>query len=134
MAAQAFAQLNQAESYHTHDGNGSKQPLCTFQLEAFRPQPCLDRLMIFLNYPAGGILQRTFACLREVDHISIAQQYPFQPVRRVWGGDFPNTHGGTWDGGLAAPPTSWTPGSTQRHCGGTHAQVRRARRVVRPLA
>ena len=29
MHAQAFAQLNQAEGHHTHDGDGGKQPLRT---------------------------------------------------------------------------------------------------------
>src|SRR5678815_4816245 len=111
MPAQAFAQLNQAESHHTHDGNGRKQPRRTFQLEAFRPKPCLDRLMIFLNHPACGILQCTFARLREVSHLGIAQQDPFQPVRSVWSSDFPDTHGGAGDGGLTAPPISWTPGT-----------------------
>src|SRR5215475_16125354 len=106
MPTQAFTQLNQAESHYTHDGNSRKQSLRAFQLEAFRSQPCLDRLMIFLNYPACGVLQRTCARLHEVDHISIAQQNPFQPVRNVWGGDFPDAHGGAWDGGLAAPPIS----------------------------
>src|SRR5215467_10732631 len=111
-----------------------KQSLRAFPLEAFRSQPCLDRLMIFLHYPTCGVLQRTCARLHEVDPISIAQQNPFQPVRNVWGGAFPDAHGGAWAGGLAAPPISGTPGSTQRHCGSTYAQVRRACRVCRPLA
>src|SRR4029453_15293892 len=134
MPAQAFAQLNQAQSHHTHDRDGGKQPLGTLPLQSFRPQPCLDRLMIFLNHPACGILQSTFTRLREVYYFGITQQDPFQLVLSVWSSDLPDAHGAALDRGIFTPPISWTPGSTQRHGGGTHAQVHRARGVLRPLA
>jgi hypothetical protein len=128
-----FAQRNQAEGHHTHDSNGGKQPRCTLQLESFRAQPRLDRLVIFLNDPACGLLQYTGTRLREVYDVRIAQQDPFQPVLRVWSSDFPDTHGGTVDRRLSAPPVPWTPGSAHRHGRGTHAYMRGARRMVRPL-
>src|SRR5215510_6932902 len=68
MPTQAFTQLNQAESHYTHDGNSRKQSLRAVQLEAFRSQPCLDRLMIFLNYPACGVVQR--ACAKSTTLVS----------------------------------------------------------------
>jgi hypothetical protein len=66
MPAQTFAQLNQTEGHHTHDGDGGTQPLRTLQLQSFRATPCLDRLVIFLDYPACGLWQRPFSRLREV--------------------------------------------------------------------
>src|SRR4030095_8923506 len=106
------AQLNQAQSHHTHDRDGGKQPLGTLQLQSFRPQPCLDRLMIFLNHPACGILQSTCTRLREVYDLGITQQDPSQLVLSVWSSALPDAHGGAWDRGIAAPPRAWTPGST----------------------
>ena len=134
MPAQAFAPLHQAESHHPHAGHGRPPPRRTVPWEAFRPQPCLDRLMLCLHHPACGIWQSPGARLGAVGHFGLTQQEPCQPVGRVGGGDVPDTHGSAWEGARAAPPLTWTPGSTARHGGGTHAPVCRARRVWRPLA
>ena len=132
--AQAFTQLNQAEGHHTHDGDGGKQPLRTLPLQSFRLKPCFDRLVICLDHPACGIWQSTCTRLRKVCDIGITQQDPFQPVPNVWGCCFPDAHDGTCKRGVSAPPVARSPGGTPRHGSGTHAQVRRACRMVWPLA
>ena len=39
-----------------------------------------------------GILSYAGTRLREVCHVGITQQDPYQPVLSVWGGDFPDTY------------------------------------------
>jgi hypothetical protein len=134
MPAQAFAQLNQAQSHHTHDRDGGTPPLGTLPWQSCRPQPGLDRLMILLHHPACGLWQRPCTRRRAVYDFGMTQQEPCQLVLSVWSSDLPDAPGGAWDRGLSAPPLSWTPGSTQRHGGGPHAQGHRARGVWRPLA